>query len=213
MSAPPWVFSCLISIAVAWSSDRHQEKVSLHRSYAIEWTLLMFGFSSGTLSAQFAWVWSVLSSALRPRTQLVAMLHCSFKLAHTLGKFGYVPCSAILINTQSSFIVFYSWISSSFPRPPAKRAVAIAMINAFSQIGNIAGSYVWFDEANDYRASYGITTAMFGVTIVGCYGFKFMLSRLNKELERQETLDETQPDAVDTGDEKLQLSKGFRYLT
>lgn len=42
-----------------------------------------------------------------------------------------------------SFIVFYSWISSSFPRPPAKRAVAIALINAFSQLGNVAGSYVW----------------------------------------------------------------------
>ena len=36
-------------------------------------------------------------------------------------------------SSYAGFIVFYSWISSSFPRPPAKRAVAIAMINAFSQ--------------------------------------------------------------------------------
>lgn len=27
MSAPPWVFSCLFSLCVAWSSDRYQEKV------------------------------------------------------------------------------------------------------------------------------------------------------------------------------------------
>jgi hypothetical protein len=27
MSAPPWVFACLFSVAVAWSSDRRQEKV------------------------------------------------------------------------------------------------------------------------------------------------------------------------------------------
>jgi hypothetical protein len=28
MSAPPWVCSCIFSLIVAWSSDRHQEKVS-----------------------------------------------------------------------------------------------------------------------------------------------------------------------------------------
>ena len=87
--------------------------------------------------------------------------------------------------------------------------MAIALINAFSQVGNIAGSYVWFDEAHAYRASYGIVTAMFGATIMGALGFRFMLSRLNKELDQQEA----QPDAMEeTYDEKLRLSKGFRYL-
>lgn len=28
MSAPPWVFSCIFSVCVAYSSDRFQEKVS-----------------------------------------------------------------------------------------------------------------------------------------------------------------------------------------
>lgn len=82
------------------------------------------------------------------------------------------------------------------------------MINAFSQTGNIAGSYVWFDEANSYRASYGIVTAMFGATILGAFLFKIMLSRLNKELDQQEA----QPDALETADERLRISKGFRYL-
>lgn len=31
-------------------------------------------------------------------------------------------------SAYAGFIVFYSWISSSFPRPPAKRAVAIALV-------------------------------------------------------------------------------------
>lgn len=30
MSAPPWVFSCIFSVCVAYSSDRFQEKVSSH---------------------------------------------------------------------------------------------------------------------------------------------------------------------------------------
>ncbi|KAG8898875.1 hypothetical protein FRB99_007087 [Tulasnella sp. 403] len=51
---------------------------------------------------------------------------------------------ALFLQAQSyaGFIVFYSWISNTFPRPPAKRAVALALVNAFSQLGNIAGSYV-----------------------------------------------------------------------
>lgn len=119
------------------------------------------------------------------------------------------------------FIVFYSWISSSFPRPPAKRAVALAAINAFSQFGNIAGSYVWSLEADGFRKSYGIVTAMFGVTIMGCFAFRMSLMRLNKKLADSETVDwDVNEDVVNqtaemegtTVDEALKMRKGFRYL-
>ncbi|GMF92128.1 unnamed protein product [Aspergillus oryzae] len=89
------------------------------------------------------------------------------------------------------------------------RAVAIAMINAFSQLGNVAGSYVWDLSENGYRKSYGIVTAMFGITIVGCYGFRMVLKNLNKELEEAETNATTEPES----DETLARSKGFRYIT
>ena len=50
---------------------------------------------------------------------------------------------------------------------------------------------------------------MFGVTILGAFGFRLMLSKLNKQLEQQEAL----PDAAEeTEDERLRISKGFRYL-
>lgn len=92
------------------------------------------------------------------------------------------------------------------------------MINAFSQVGNIAGSYVWSLPAHGFRGSYAITLAMFATTIVGCFVFRTMLTRLNKELELQEVayngadVDEDGTAAVDPNDEKLQLAKGFRYL-
>jgi MFS family permease len=116
----------------------------------------------------------------------------------------------------SRFIVFYSWISSSFPRPPAKRAVAIALINAFSQLGNVAGSYVWNLEANGFRGSYGIVTGMFGVTIIGCIAFRLVLSRLNKKLDEQQQMLDAQPELEDEvmnqPDESMRMQKGFRYL-
>lgn len=66
-------------------------------------------------------------------------------------------------------------------------------------------------EAHDYRNSYGVVTAMFGVTILGCFGFKLMLNKLNKDLELQEASMDAQ-EAVDPADEKRQMTKGFRYL-
>ncbi|EPS31015.1 hypothetical protein POX_b01996 [Penicillium oxalicum] len=124
-------------------------------------------------------------------------------------------------GSYAGFIVFYSWISSSFPRPPAKRAVALALINAFSQLGNVAGSYVWDLKENGYRKSYGIVTAMYGVTIIGFWIFRMILVNLNKKLERQEAEWDAehseQPQAgnvvfMDSADESLRMRKGFRYL-
>ncbi|KAL4866893.1 hypothetical protein BDV12DRAFT_172237 [Aspergillus spectabilis] len=181
MSAPPWVFSCLFSLCVAWSSDRHQEKF-WHIVGPICVGLVGFIISMSTLNVAARYVALFLQAA-----------------------------------SYAGFIVFYSWISTSFPRPPAKRAVAIALINAFSQLGNVAGSYVWDLDDNGYRKSYGIVTAMFGVTIVGCLGFRFVLRGLNKRLEEVETSEvsgnaNVQGDEVDA-DESLRMVKGFRYIT
>ncbi|KAF4971704.1 hypothetical protein FZEAL_9768 [Fusarium zealandicum] len=124
-------------------------------------------------------------------------------------------------SSYAGFIVFYSWISSSFPRPPAKRAVAIAMINAFSQLGNVAGSYVWNLSENGYRKSYGIVLSMFGVTIAGCWIFRMILIDLNKKLDAGESAWETHRDVaqhtaevevMDNADEALRMKRDFRYL-
>lgn len=129
---------------------------------------------------------------------------------------------ALFLQAQSyaGFIVFYSWISSSFPRPPAKRAVAIAMINAFSQLGNVAGSYVWDLKENGYRKSYGIVLSMFCLTIVGCFAFRVILVNLNKRLDAGEAAWESHRDVTEQtaqveslgADESLQVRQGFRYL-
>lgn len=90
------------------------------------------------------------------------------------------------------------------------------MINAFSQLGNVAGSYVWNLEENGYRKSYGIVTAMFGATIMGCLVFRRVLSNLNNKLEEQQIALDAQPDLADEvmnqADESMRMQKGFRYL-
>ncbi|KAK4043824.1 hypothetical protein C8A01DRAFT_43379 [Parachaetomium inaequale] len=133
-----------------------------------------------------------------------------------LGLIGFIiSMSTLNASSYASFIVFYSWISSSFPRPPAKRAVAIAMINAFSQLPNVAGSYVWDLKENTYRKSCGIVTAMFGVTIAGCWVFKMVLVRMNSKLDKDKGgVGEVAAAAPVEGDRRdpESMNKGFRYL-
>jgi hypothetical protein len=130
---------------------------------------------------------------------------------------------ALFLQTSSyaGFIVFFSWISSSFPRPPAKRAVAIAIINAFSQLGNIAGSYMWQLEADGFRKSYGIVLSMFGTTVIGCWVFRMILVNLNKKLETRESAleirqsngtDTIEVEALDNAVEAPTMKGNFRYL-
>ncbi|KAI1786687.1 MFS general substrate transporter [Ganoderma leucocontextum] len=106
----------------------------------------------------------------------------------------------LMAQSYAGFTVLYTWVSNSFPRPPSKRAVAVALVNAFSQLGNIAGSYVWPTEwGPTYRNSYAICISCAGCMIVMCYIFKLHLAHLNRELEREEA-------------EKGIEEKGFRYL-
>ncbi|KAB5581030.1 major facilitator superfamily transporter [Coniochaeta sp. 2T2.1] len=192
MSAPPWAFSCIVSLINALHADRCQERF---------WHIV------GPICV------GIVGFVISMATDNVAARYIALFLQ---------------ASSYAGFIVFYSWISSSFPRPPAKRAVAIAMINAFSQLGNVAGSYVWGLKDNGYRKSYGIVLSMFGVTIAGCVLFRVVLTNLNKKLaEREEAgleLDQTatrpSADVVDKtaeiaqvgDDEALRMIKGFRYL-
>lgn len=189
MSAPPWAFSCIISLLVAWNSDRTQERF-----------------------------WHIVSP------MLVGMVGFIICMSTSSVPARYV---ALFLQTASyaGYIVFYSWIASSFPRPPAKRAVAIAIINAFAQLGNIAGSYVWDLKEDGYRKSYAIVLSMFVVTIAGCVVVRLMLENLNKQLEKQEAAGEDAQSTsggvvgakgamqlLNTPEEALQMRKGFRYL-
>lgn len=218
MSSPPWLFACIVSLIVAWSSDRTQEKVCSHK-------LILLLVSILTILKVLAHCWSYLHWFSRIHHQHVNTQRCctipcslppSIFLRWVCRSSRIINLSKIPTNIKIRYIVFYSWISSTFPRPPAKRAVAIALINAFAQLGNIAGSYVWGLKENGYRKSYGIVTAMFGCTIVGALVLRMMLSRLNKrleELERAETeAHEAEKAREAQTDEALRVQKGFRYL-
>src|SRR5258706_15620489 len=101
--------------------------------------------------------------------------------------------------TAQSFvgvIVFFAWISTSIPRPPSKRAVALAIINGFSHLGSVAGSYVWPSVGGPtYRNSYAITLSCFGLGIIMTFIFREHLRRENLGLavDEQKVRDRGEP--------------------
>ena len=104
-----------------------------------------------------------------------------------------------MAQSYAGFITFLAWISSNSPRSPSKRAVAIAFINAFGQLGNISGSYIWPTAwGESYRYSYGICIAANALSIVMILAFSTHLKGLNEKAEREEE---------DNG-----LPKGYRYI-
>ncbi|WWC92441.1 uncharacterized protein L201_007399 [Kwoniella dendrophila CBS 6074] len=124
-------------------------------------------------------------------------------------------------GSYAGYIIMYTWMSSSFPRPPAKRAVALAFMNALSQTGNIAGSYVWPAKYGPtYLKSYGVVLAMFVTTIILNIWFRQILVSANRKLaegerafgEHGDTLEQAAKLESTTVRDAKQMQKGFRFL-
>lgn len=130
---------------------------------------------------------------------------------------------ALFLQAQSyaGYVIMYTWMASSFPRPPAKRAVALAFMNALSQVGNIIGSYCWpTNFGPSYVNSYAIMTACFGLTVILNFWFRTILVKANKRLAEGEAAFAEHGDqakrAADlegtTVRDAAQMQKGFRFL-
>ncbi|KAL0955457.1 hypothetical protein HGRIS_001699 [Hohenbuehelia grisea] len=95
-------------------------------------------------------------------------------------------------------VITMAWAMTSL-RPASKRAVAIAMINAISQLGLVAGPYAWDKSwGPSYRYSFAICVSASGLCIIMSFIFRYQLSRLNALAEKEEQNNHSKP--------------GFRYL-
>ncbi|KAI9447954.1 MFS general substrate transporter [Lactarius indigo] len=105
----------------------------------------------------------------------------------------------LMAQSYAGFICFLTWTSNTFARPASKRAVALAFVNAFSQLGNIAGSYVWQKSwGPTYNQSYAICISTNGLCIVMCFIFRQVLAKQNEQMEQRES--------------SAGQRKGYRYI-
>jgi len=115
-----------------------------------------------------------------------------------------------------------NWVSNAVPRPPAKRSVAMGLVNGVGNLGSVMGSYIW--KANwgpEYHQSMIIALCAFVLSSVLGLVMRQMLIRENKRMEREEqAITEGQRERIEEADrlegisfeEAVRLRRGFRYL-
>ncbi|KAG1882973.1 major facilitator superfamily domain-containing protein [Suillus subluteus] len=123
----------------------------------------------------------------------------------TMNKAARYISMFLMAQLIAGYLVLWGWANNTFAREPAKRAVAIALMNGMGQIGNIVGSYAWpLNWGPTYRYSYVVSIAAMGVSTVMFGGMYVYLKHLNGQIERDEQ------SAKDI--KELHFPTGFRYL-
>jgi len=123
----------------------------------------------------------------------------------------------------AGFAMTLVWASNIFPRPPAKRAAVIGIVNGIGNLGNLMGSYTWKAEwGPDYHPSMGISFGSLAIATVLSLVLRQLVIRDNRKLDEDEKLSLGEADLARveeaarlegiTIDQAMQRRKGFRYL-
>ncbi|CAK5268715.1 unnamed protein product [Mycena citricolor] len=111
------------------------------------------------------------------------------------------------------------WTSNSLPRPPAKRAVAIGIVNGFGNLGTLIGSYMWKNKwAPRYAQSSEISLAALALSSVFTIIIRQRLINMNRKLDTDESMisEERVKKAAHlegiTIQQAMNKRKGYRYL-
>jgi MFS family permease len=118
----------------------------------------------------------------------VAVSIVGFIIFMTCSSFGPLYFSFFLMNfvfAQNGII--YAWIANAIPRPPAKRAAALAFINSVGNSATIWTPYTYTPSSQPrYRPAMGTCIALEILAMSMFLGMRFYLQRQNKALDRQE---------------------------
>ncbi|KAI9641853.1 hypothetical protein NHQ30_009720 [Ciborinia camelliae] len=119
----------------------------------------------------------------------------------------YFSMMLMVPGVYTAFVVALAWISNTLPRPPAKRATALAFINAMSNASSIYTSYMYPSSAGPrYVVAMSVNCGMVFMAMCAALTLRTMLVRLNKKLDRGEPVDGAINEGTVAAGEK-----GFRY--
>lgn len=122
----------------------------------------------------------------------------------------YVSMMLIIPGIYSGFVVGLGWISNIIPRPPAKRAAALAMITAVGNSSSIYASYAYQSFMGPrYVLAMSLCSAATAICIISATVLRALLVRLNKRLARGETVNGIRSAETVTKDGVI---PGFKFL-
>ncbi|VUC32469.1 unnamed protein product [Clonostachys rosea] len=158
-------------------------------------TMLINGFHSDRTSERFYHITVALCVTLVANIIAVSTLNIAAR---------YVAMMLLPGSFYASTIVTLSWITGSLSQPTAKRASAIAFINAICNTPNIWCSYL-YSGGPRYVTAFAVNAAATGLAIAFAIAARIHLKRLNNKLERGE-------DAGRHGPTAAQVASGYRYM-
>ncbi|KAH8667010.1 major facilitator superfamily domain-containing protein [Xylariales sp. PMI_506] len=131
----------------------------------------------------------------------------------------YFAMCIMVGGTYSGYVVALGYISNILPRPVAKRAAALAIINALSNVCQIYSPYLYpASAAPRYIVAFCVNVGMSAMTILGAIGLRFYLIHLNKQLDQEEGVSEVSSGSEAAEDREEQglpgvaVRRGFRFL-
>ncbi|ORY54884.1 putative nicotinamide mononucleotide permease [Leucosporidium creatinivorum] len=102
----------------------------------------------------------------------------------------YFSLFLMLGGLFGSYNIALAWISSSFPRPRSKRAVAYATINSLGNIAQIWSPYLYpKSDGPKYSTAFITNSVMTAASIAFCLILRYCLKRNNEQMDRQEQED------------------------
>lgn len=135
---------------------------------------------------------------------------------HTRGP-RFLGMFFMAMGAQPAFMIILTWIANTFPRPLAKRAAIIAIVNMIGNSSNIYGSYLYPSSAAPQYVMAGATiSSVGGLCIFMAIVMRFVLIHENQKLdELDQFCHEGQiPPAANAKEQERRdlVSRGFRYL-
>ncbi|KXN83679.1 hypothetical protein AN958_00820, partial [Leucoagaricus sp. SymC.cos] len=168
---------------------------SLLRSQVIASRLRGFEDDLGMNGPQFAYPYSTLDTSssdmdLPSRNMLLSQMNRpSIYLSCCLMVSGATTLFYRFFMAQSSIsnVVLYAWTSSTVGDPPAKRAVALALMNAIAQSANIVESHLWLKAWGlTCKKSFSICTMAFVAAVCMCLCLREVLTRSNHKTDLED---------------------------
>jgi len=146
-----------------------------------------------------------------------------FMFAHSFGARYFAMFLLVFIFAMNGTI--YAWIANAIPRPPAKRAAALAFINSVGNAASIWTPFTYFPwSAPYYYPAMGIIIGLAVIAAICGLAMKFILEKENKQLARMENEDvelteadmrklrkTAEMEGIDIAAAR-QLQKGYRFM-
>ncbi|KAJ7052013.1 MFS general substrate transporter [Mycena amicta] len=140
---------------------------------------------------------------------------CSMSLPARYFSMFLLACSG------ASGGLMLAWVANAVPRPPAKRAAAIGIVNGITNLGSCISAYLWPTVwGPSYRESMGISLGLVAVSAVLALVIRQLLIRRNKELDASTLLPDMNSDRIKDAallegislEEAVERRKVVRYM-